>query len=796
VIQAVGEAAVPNPYYDGLEGTQPKLVTRDYGFGGAATNGVVRLTQRDAISGLASSTTLTVESWSNTAITAVVPGGAQTGQLTVERCLARTGGPTGACTSWRESVLGVTLTVATPAWHAARPPKVVTAGNNIQSVLDQPSTLPGDLVLVAPGSYEQPIVMSKPVRLQGWGAAVTDVNVVQSPEEGLQAWRDRVGAVLATNADRTSYLLAEQVNMLGAPPFADGILSATLGGEAGGLLVLGRSASNILEGIMPNGTCASLLMFQLGPAHCAHNEGTALSPVRRANARVDGFSLHGAADAAGVMLNGNARFFEISNNRIYNNFSAYAGGIKIGHPGTELTLAEQDANNDNVYVHNNLVTENASLEGFFAGAGGGGIVIGTGAPGYVIRNNWVAGNFTAGQGGGIAHNGLSANAVIDRNTIVFNESFNQSLTVSGGGVSISGLPPAGVGVLSPGAGSVQLSNNLIVGNQAAAGDGGGVALSFVNGQDLTNATPDYRVDILNNVIANNVAAFAGGGIALQDATNVRIVHDTVAHNDSLATAGSAFAPGSPHQSTPQPAGIASRAHIQALPGSAGAFSNPLLRNSIVWENRSFYFGELTNGVQNPGDPAHSYGLINSPLGGGRTACTEPASTSWTCWDLGVLGAAGSLGPQYSVLTSTSGYAASNNSTPPAFVAQYVNGARKPTILVGEQVATATILVPAAFDEGGNFIRPRFGPLSLTRRPDDPQIAVTGLFWGNYHVTAGGASGQNLSGASSIFGNNSNNVPGALLTDFDGEARPNAGPHRGADQKLSAPAPTTPVPARR
>ena len=790
VIQSLGSAPVPNPYYDGLGGTQQRLVTRDYGFGGPDTNGVVRLAQRDAVSGVTSNAALAVESWSDLSITAVVPPGAQTGQLTVERCLARTGGPTGPCTSWRESVLGVTLTVATTPRHLARAPRVVAAGGNIQAVIDSSATLPGDLVLVAPGVYEQTVVMTKPVRLQGWGAAVTDINVTRSPEESLQNWRDQVGGILASDAARTRFLLAEQVNILGTPPFVDGILSATLGGEAGGLLVLARSASFVLQGLNPNGTCNALALLPVNQTYCVQDEALLGTPARRANARIDGFSIHGASDAAGVMVNGNARYLEISNNRIFNNFSAYAGGIKLGHPGAERTLAEEDANNDNVYVHNNQVTENASLEGYFAGAGGGGIVIGTGAPGYLLQNNWIAGNFTGGQGGGIAHNGLSPNAVIDRNTIVFNESFNQSVTVGGGGLLISGLPPAGVGALSPGAGAVQVSNNLIQGNQAAAGDGGGISLSFVNGVDLTNPTPDYRVDIFNNIIADNVAAFAGGGIALQDSVNVRIVHNTIVHNDSLATAGGAFAPGSPQQSTPQPAGIVSREHVQTLPGSAGAFSSPLLRNSILWENRSFYFGEVPGGIQNPGDPAHTYGLINSPAGTGRTACEEPAGTAWTCWDLGVVGAAGSLQPQFSVLTSTAGYAASNVSTPPAFVAQYVNVARKATALVGE-AASATILVPAAFDEGGNFIRPQFGPLSLTRRPDDPQIATSGLFWANYHVTAGGAGGQNLN---LLFAPGS--VPGAVQLDFDAEARPNFGPHRGADQKEAADAPTTPVPTRR
>jgi len=473
-------------------------------------------------------------------------------------------------------------------------------------------------------------------------------------------------------------------------------------------------------------------------------------------------------------VNGHARYAEISNNRIFNNLSQYAGGIKIGHPGAELPLADDDADNGGVAVHNNHVTENAGL----AAGGGGGIVIGTGAAGYAVRANWVAGNFTGGQGAGISHKGLSPNGVIDRNTILFNESFNQGVTVSGGGLFIGGRGPTLAGA-SPGAGSVLASNNLIAGNQAAAGDGGGIALAFVNGQDVADGVADYRVELYNNVIANNEAALAGGGIALQDALDVAIIHDTIVHNDSLATAGAAFI-ASPTTSTPQPAGIVSRGNTSSLPAG---FSNPWIVNSIVWENRAFYFGPTPGGVIGPGG---TYGLLtatsgNAPLG---TSCTE--SGTWWCWDLGVLGAGGAtLTPEYSVLTSASG---TNTQAPPAFVAQYVNGARNQTIVLPEQ---STIVVPAAFDEGGNFIRPLFGPLTLAQ--------LAGAFWGNHHLTVG-VNGQPLGGSllsdpPPLFpGTVSDpwaNVPFPLRADFDRDARPLT-PHRGADQVVS-PVPNSPLP---
>ena len=240
VITSVGSAEVPNPYYDGLGGTQPKMITRDYGFGDGVTvgaaanrpNGVVRL------NGVALSKPAS-RSGPTTQITAMVPSGLnwRTGQLSVDRCLARTGGEGAAgCTEWRpvrarrHPDRGDAVDArgeAARSW--CRPAAAIQAAIN--------SAAPGALILVPPGNYEEMVVMTKPVRLQGWGAAVTRINVVQSPAENLQAWRDFVGGVL-TN---TSYLLPDQVAILGAPPFADGVLAATLGGEGGGVTVLGKS---------------------------------------------------------------------------------------------------------------------------------------------------------------------------------------------------------------------------------------------------------------------------------------------------------------------------------------------------------------------------------------------------------------------------------------------------------------------------------------------------------------------------------------------------------------------------
>jgi hypothetical protein len=109
-----GLTDVPNPAF-GSPG-EPKLITRDYGFG---ASGTVRLGGQDIP---AANVT-----WGNKQLTVIVPSGMRTGELQVVR---------GSGASARTSTLGVTLSVATPQMHAARPPKVVAAGAKIQPVID------------------------------------------------------------------------------------------------------------------------------------------------------------------------------------------------------------------------------------------------------------------------------------------------------------------------------------------------------------------------------------------------------------------------------------------------------------------------------------------------------------------------------------------------------------------------------------------------------------------------------------------------------------------------------------
>lgn len=688
-----GLVEVPNPAYDG---TNARTILRDHGFG--ATPGVVRL----------GTVLLPIVSWNPGTVVVRVPTGATTGQLTLTR------GDSG-----RAAVNTVTVTVGT-----GQPIYRLATGETIQHAID--TALPGSLVLVPPGLYDEIVVMWKPLLLQGAGEG-TVINAVKAPAEKLAAWRTKVEALITSGA--IDLLPAQELGFAGIEP--DTLFTE----EGAGILVLARDA-NV-------------------------NQGGFGTRNGRPNARIDGFTITGGDGSGGVVVNGYAHALQIGNNRVVGNNGALGGGIRLGHASlvleTNQGLEHQSAFNDRVAIHHNQIARNGGL-----GGAGGGVSLYTGSDSYRVTDNFICGNFSQGDGGGIGHLGLSPGGEIARNTIVFNETFNQGQTVSGGGVAVVGQPPLAPAALSPGTGSVKLVSNTILGNSAGAGDGGGVLLRRVNGEDVgrfrNNTSRWYRVDLVNDLITNNVAALAGGGLSVADAVRVQVLHTVVAHNDSTATAGDAFAPGSPNQSTPQPAGIVARQHspelLAALAGTPEpTFSRPTLVNDIIWRNRSFYFQVDAVNFDPP-----QYALAPSP--------DQPVYA-----DLAVLGAGatGGLAPTSCILTDATGYDPSNLSADPLFVAAYVNGAR--SITVAQPEPTTALQVPAAFDEGGNWIRVGYGPLTLA---DTTSLAILG----NYRIAAGSPAvneGQLVT------------QPAEVAFDIDGQPRPVGGaPDIGADEVPAIP----------
>jgi hypothetical protein len=206
---------------------------------------------------------------------------------------------------------------------------------------------------------------------------------------------------------------------------------------------------------------------------------------------------------------------------------------------------------------------------------------------------------------------------------------------------------------------------------------------------------------------------------LQDTANVQITNNTIANNDSTATAGLAFTPGNPNQSNPLPAGVVSRAHSGALQTALAAatvtpdwatrlYSQPHeFDNNIIWHNRSFFF--LIDAAPDP----DAFGLCPD-IGGSLLLC--PGGSTPVYDDLAVIGtAATGLAPTHTVFSE--GYAGPGSvdvtnklEVDAGFIADYVNGDRGETIVMPE--AGSSIVAQPAFDEGGNFIDVRFGPLSL------------------------------------------------------------------------------------
>jgi len=698
-IVSMGNVEVPNPEF-GIEGSQPKLITRDYGFGNVP--GTVRLT-RDA-----TTFNLVPGAWNNGTVSVTLPTGT-TGvgngewQLTVIR------GDNGVATP-----VGITVHVGNQ--NGNRAIVNVPPGGSIQTAID--SAPVNGLVMIPPGTYNEMVIMHKPVRLQGWGAGSTVINGTLAPTERIQQWRQRMSTYI--NSANGVILLTGQ-----ADPLVD--VEGFLGSEGAPIFVAPRSGNQ---------------SFSTGR-----------------QARIDGLTIMGSNGSGGVAVNGNADFLTVSNNRILNNQGIYGGGVRLGIP------LEPNASNDNVTIHHNQICENGTLQ-----TPGGGIAIYGGAASYRITDNWVCANFAQGDGAGIAHVGLSPGGRIANNKILFNQTFEQTAGAggAGGGILIEGTAPA-AGALSEGSGSVVIEANLIQGNQAGTGDGGGIATNFVNGTDVQSfqMSPSrwYRIDIVDNMIVNNVTGLAGGGIALHDTLRANLFHNTIAHNDSTATAGPAFlaspsCTATANRSCPQPAGVVSRANsapLQAVIAAAGAtgpeysaFSNPSFYNNIVWQNRSFYYDQTPSGGTLPGTQ-----VIGQLL-------PDPANPVYA--DLAVLDTAGSLDPRHSVLTSTAGYDGTNVAGDPQFVMAYFNGSRATTLAnVG---FTTGIDVRPALDEGGNFIDVRFGPLSLT---------------GNYHLQGHGSPAAEL-GDPTIVTNNS-----ALLAfDYDGDSRPICGlPDAGADEITGA-----------
>ncbi len=820
-IMSMGLTRVSNPLYNqndlGTPGATvaPKTIERNYGFG--ATAGQVIIGGTAIAPGDVT--------WANDVITVNVPAGVSG---TVEVVAA--GG--------RRSVRGVTLHAGTANMSAGRT-RPITVGQGggydfatIQAAIDATTTLDGDLITVAPGLYEETPIVWKRVRVQGYGAPATLINASHGAEPiRLADWRAKI-CDLVLNRGMSAALLPGQA----VPANMDACLTGDTVDNAPPLFSTEESSGFfVLQRPLPGGLVrAANGPFITDPTPTNRNNND--SPVWAL--QIDGFTVSGADVGGAIVANGNATQLQISNNRIVGNQGLYNGGIRIGHAGLEQADLPVDANNRLVNIHHNEILKNGNTAGEVVG-GGGGISLYTGSHGYRVADNYIAGNFSTGDGGGMAHFGRSTTiafnlatadtAAIDRlvmqdnrttaalgggastrftfkstvsnNQFRFNQSFNQAKSVQGGGLAVVGMvDPAGTGI-ALGTGSMTVLNNTFQGNLAGAGDGGGIALVGVNGSgDVNNGNrlAWNRVDILNNVIVNNGAGVAGGGISLQDAANVHIVNNTVAMNDSYATAARAFQGGtSPTQASncaqglgspgclrisesvvQDGAGIVEYGHSGGLlarlggltpaqqntAGKARWFSDAQIVNTVALGNRS-YSWRIDYSID---QATCSYNTANgSPCFGLQAAASQTRSgNDVAALFVPVAAPAALRAPttSYSVFSALNGgdgtAGGAGNGVGDVglpgidFASAYLLGDRgslsqlvvaleqsvpigAPVLEVQEPTVATTA---AAFDEGGNFIDVRFGPLT--------RGAMVGTGWadfGTYQPTlAAAASGGHFS----------------------------------------------------
>jgi len=888
-----------------------KTVTRHYGFGARCTSPSANSTTCNT----ASSVTIggvkaIITSWSETAIKATVPGGLP-GSPQVPLCSiqqqaeyapgatpARCGQLLITAGNGKQSIDTVTVTIGGKA------PTHVAASGTIQGAID--AAAPGDLIIVdptcstttggsaacttpsatnihSPASHTEMVIMWKPVRLQGVGAATTIINANTHPAgKLLDPWRRHVNCLFGLTLQGvpgasagcpdtgwqhfTAQPNIPQIDRL--PLEATVGWDATLSGnlaellqepslmgayEGAGITVLGKgldfhglspwndgteagafpAGTTLLTGVVSNpgaapGTPGALLVGDANPL--CHTSATSTTNPFPSNyvcnpSSIDGLTITNSSQGGGgIFVHGWAHFLQIANNRIYNNAGTLSGGISVGQgefappyiqggatnaaPGSCSNGTGLVTNQHLPYcfqmqpnVHNNMITDNSSIgdELFSATlSGGGGVSFCTGNDYYKFNYNWVCGNISAGEGGGLVHLGEIYNGDIEHNSFVFNESSNPTIPTNGGGIMIQGTPdtdpvcgtipdadcPPG---LSDGTGpGLVINANLIQGNSADSGSGGGIRLQSVNGTDVSTfaSQPQYwhDVTITNNMIVNNMAGWDGAGISLQDALNVNIVNNTIMHNDTLASSGvltysigtpMASAPaGECHNaagtaSCPQSAGVTSMPNTTLLTTTfvvpitcpAGhpnctSFSNPILFGDIISQNRSFYIGVGTPGAgtlnqQNQVLLFSAFTNTQAPTQATTGACS---TTGVTYWDLGVRGdktltgheSGFTLFPVYS-FAGTGGGGANNSTAAPGVISSYCNGSRVPpecTLSNGcgglhgfgvppgipDSIAGAPLfnLVPSAtVDEGNNWINVSWGPLSLTNP------SATGGTYGNY-----------------------------------------------------------------
>jgi hypothetical protein len=454
---------------------------------------------------------------------------------------------------------------------------------------------PAPVIVVAPGTYRENVLLSRRVKLQGFGpgAPAEAGRPEGEPDPAL------AGSVLAGRL---------------------GIFDPSLRGAWQTRL---RSAVGTRVTV-PAGAAVTVLARgnELVPPDFSSASG-----IASGRAQIDGFAVReGVGDGAGgVFAATRARWLEISNNVFEGNQGALGGAIVLGVPGRG-----SDARNTDVLVTHNRIVGNG-------GGAAGGVAVHGGSDGYTLSFNLLCGNASAAGGGGLAHRGRSVGTASHRaSTVADNRFVSNEAAQSGGAVEISGLAegtPGGV----EGSGPVDVLRNELSAN--VAGENGGALVVRATrpgapggcGSNGSEGVCRDRIRIVNDSLANNSAARAGGAVSLEGAPNVQLVNNTIARNLTTASCPSCDA------GEPLGAGLTSDptpAEIQALlPAGAPEHSNPILLNNLFFRNEA-----LTVDRTSPLDPeVVTHGVVDlQVIGIAGTLCavasalSEPYPASGTC----------------------------------------------------------------------------------------------------------------------------------------------------------------------
>ncbi len=358
-INALGDKRVLNHAYSGPRAEDfpfnQKFITRHYGFGNRCTTPDGSATCNTISSVTIGGVNAPVTAWSDTSITVTAPNltAAQSSCAIAQRTSPATLGQSARCGqlvvtagNGKQSIDAITVTIA------GKPPTYVAGenatNNALQTAID--NAIPGDLIIVGPGTYREMLLMWKPVRLQGVGAALVTINADAHPAGKLDPWRRQINCLFGLTPEGrpadgvypgcSSRMLGRidrvpREAIIGWDTTANGNLAEqlqepTLMGayEGAGITVLGRGFrfpvgadrfSLGTEGVLPDGS--AYLTNSLADCNVpAPAVGVAGRDFGTSNflcnpSRIDGVSVTNSSQGGGgIFLHGWNHYLEVANN--------------------------------------------------------------------------------------------------------------------------------------------------------------------------------------------------------------------------------------------------------------------------------------------------------------------------------------------------------------------------------------------------------------------------------------------------------------------------------------------------